>query len=280
MSIIKDFLNIIKDINEVVQIPPIKEIFIPTSEILIKSPKKSSFGAVQLEDKTIGIVFLNLNDKIKEESKSFDLNTFKGTNTIDLALKFSSSNDFYKTLGLGAMNAISQYILRKPGFSFDFTTDPLGKLYLNNQDNVGMVGFFPPLVNLINKMEIPLIVIEKKEQLVQQHENWQVTLDASALERCNKVLCTSTTVLNNTLDDILSHCKSADRIAVVGPTAGFLPDPLFKKNVQVVGGTFIQDPMLFMQRIKKGIKWGDSAEKYCIEDITYPGYKHLLKTIS
>lgn len=275
MSVIDDFLRIIKEIMKIIDLPSIQEIFIPASEELMKNSKKASFGAVQLEDGTIGIVFLNLSRVIKENREQINLNDFKGQDVGELALKFSNTNPIYKTLGLGAINAISQHIFKRANYSFDYATNPLGKLDLKEGDKVGMVGFFPPLIKLINKMHIPLIVVEKKEHFLQQHENWEVTLDPSRLEECNKVLSTSTIVLNETLDQVLFHCKNAEKIALVGPTAGFLPDPLFKKNVHVVGGTLIQDTHLFMKRIKNGIKWGDSAQKYCIESISYPGYKKL-----
>ena len=69
-----------------------------------------------------------------------------------------------------------------------------------------------------------LIVIEKKANLVQKTNNWEVTLDPAQLEKCNKVLITSTTILNESIDDILKFCSQAEKISIIGPTAGFFPD--------------------------------------------------------
>ena len=48
--------------------------------------------------------------------------------------------------------------------------------------------------------------IEKNELLIQKYPELPITLDAAQLITCNKVLGTSTIILNHSLDEILSHC--------------------------------------------------------------------------
>ena len=122
---------------------------------------------------------------------------------------------------------------------------------------------------------IPLLV-KKKDKFVQSDGHFEVTLETRRLAQCNKVLCTSTTVLNNSLDDILEHCQHAERITVIGPTAGFLPDPLFKRGVHTLGGTTIQDATTFLQRCRNDERWGNTSKKYCIHRDNYPGFEYLL----
>ncbi len=147
-------------------------------------------------------------------------------------------------------------------------------------DIVGMVGFFPPLVKQITKLGNKLIIIEKKSNMVKETANWKVTLDPSELKECTKVLITSTTVLNNTLDDILINCAKAKQISVIGPSAGYFPDPLFSKGVNVIGGTYITNPEVFIDLFKNNEKWGPATKKYAIDRKDYPGYKSILQMIS
>jgi len=279
MTITQDFLEIIKKVDDVIEIPSIQEAFFPPLEVEDISCKASNFGAIKLEDGSIGIIFINLTPEIKQIAAKFDPSQLIGMDPIELAGNFNSQDDFKKTLGLGAINAVSQLVFNKADLILDFTTDSLGLLNLQSGDNVGMVGFFPPLVKKIELLGNTLVVIEKKEQLIKRRDKWEITLDPERLIACNKVLITSTTVLNDSIDDILQYCSQAEKISVIGPTGGFLPDPLFKRGVNVLGGTFIHDSELFMNLIRQNQKWGSSTKKYCIQKIAYAGFDSLLEKI-
>ena len=80
-------------------------------------------------------------------------------------------------------------------------------------------------------------------------------------------------------DDILKFCSNAEKISIIGPTAGFLPDPLFKRGINVVGSTRIYDAKEFLHNIRNNIRWGSTAKKYTIEREKYAGYAELLKKI-
>jgi uncharacterized protein (DUF4213/DUF364 family) len=86
-------------------------------------------------------------------------------------------------------------------------------------------------------------------------------------------------VLNDSIDDILSYCQNAEKISMIGPTAGFLPDPLFERGVDVIGGTYVSNPSLFMERIQENRKWSNSTKKYCIQAKNYAGFRALIKEL-
>jgi len=279
MTITQDFLDIIQKIEDIIEIPSVQEAFFPQLDVKDKSCKASNFGAIRLEDGSIGIIFLNLTPEIKERAASFNISDLIGMSPIELTRNFNSQDNFKKTLGLGAINAISQYVFNRANLSLDFTTDSLGLLNLHTGDKIGMVGLFPPLVKKIEELGITLVVIEKKEQLVIKNPDWEVTLDPERLTECNKALITSTTVLNDSIDEILQYCSQAEKISVIGPTGGFFPDPLFKRGVTVLGGTYVHDSRLFMKLIGQNQKWGPSTRKYCLQQSKYPGILSLLEEI-
>ncbi len=276
MTISSEYQVILNDIANRVQIPLIKEIVVPTVD---EKAKKSNFAAVILEDNSIGIFFIALTQEVKKQILKIDSKEYKDTSPMDLVKDFTSNNLYKKSLSMGAINAISQFIFKETNFSFDHTSDSLGLLNINEKDIVGMVGFFPPLVKKIEERGNKLVIIELKEDLVKKEKNWVVTLDPTNLEDCNKVLLTSTTILNDTIDDILKFCSNAEKTSIIGPTAGFLPDPLFKRGINVVGGTRIINAKGFLHNIRNNIRWGSTTKKYSITREKYGGYLELLKNI-
>ena len=279
MKIADDFISIMERVSKEIELPNISEILIPESFLNNGDFKKSNFGAIKLSDGTIGLIYLSLDPNFIQYAKNTDLLKFKGMNSYDLARNFKSSEVFLKTLGLGTINAISQHIFKRSNYKFDLTTDSLGLLNLNENDCVGMVGFFPPLVEQIERLNIPLTIIEKRESLVKKTEKWEVTLDGKCLKDCNKILITSTTILNETIDEILSYCVSAEKTSIIGPTAGFFPDPLFERGVDVVGGTYVEDSNMFSDLFLHNKRWSPATKKYCIKKKDYMGYEALLKKV-
>ena len=99
----------------------------------------------------------------------------------------------------------------------------------------------------------------------------KITLDAAELEACNKVLSTSTILLNHTVDAMLAHCRRAERIVLIGPSAGCLPDPLFARGVTVVGGSWVTDRAGFIDALRRGVSWSAFAYKIALTAADWPG---------
>ena len=172
-------------------------------------------------------------------------------------------------ISLAAINAICQHVMRETHFAVDSATDSLGLLSVSAGDRVGMVGLFFGLIKTIKKAGAELVVIEKKDQLIQKFPNLPITLDATKLSTCNKILCTSTTILNNSLDEILDYCSPDAFVSIIGPTAGYFPDPLFARGVDVVGGRVVKNCALFLQLLAERKSWGDATQKTCFQKGTY-----------
>lgn len=275
-SLILDFHEMISTIEQKLPIPPIKQFFFP--EIHPKhQPKSAEFMAIRLEDDSIGLGYV-LNEIIKDSDFSdFKIENIVGMNPIKIAKKFGSKNGVEQIVSVACINAICQYAFKKVNYKLDKTIDSLGLLNVNKDDIVGMVGLFRPLVGLVKKAGAKLIIIEKRPELIEELPKLEIKLEPSVLVKCNKILCTTTTILNNTIDQVLSYCTNAEIISIIGPTAGFFPDPLFKRGVKVLGGSFVKSPDEFFNRISAGEFWWDTTEKYCIEKSKYAGLHEILK---
>lgn len=276
MLISEEFREIIIKLSNEFPIPKISRIFFPHySEF--KPSKKEKFMAMGLESGAVGLSYTLMPEPHEEEYDNLKESYFIGQNPVDIALKFGKSNDPIKNmLGLAAINSICQHILKITKFNLDFTTNSIGLFSISKGDHVGMVGLFNPLLQIIKESGAELIVIEKKENLIKRFPDLNITLDPRELRHCNKILCTASTILNNTLDEIIKNCPPDSKISVIGPTAGFLPDPLFKRGVDVVGGTFIYNADQFFKILEQKKRWGLTTKKYCFQKEIYQGFQSMI----
>ncbi len=274
MSIMTEMRDMAQRLASEYQIPKIAGIVFPPF-FEGGQPQHSEFMAMALEDGTGGISYVLLPDASAGDYRNLKPESFVGTSPAQYLGAFGGADPLLNMLGLAAINAICQYVMRVTGVEPDIAADSLGLMNIDDGDCVGMVGFFPPLLKYLQSSTAELVIIEKNESLIDRYPNLHVTLDVTELNRCNKVLCTGTTLLNDTLDEVLAHCGAAEHISVLGPTAGYFPDPLFARGVDVLGGRMVKDGMLLLQLIAERKKWGVATQKLCFQASHYAGVNSL-----
>jgi len=270
MSLKNEFKKMVTELTTRFTLPSISNIFFPPF-YKGSQPKDAQFMAICLEGGASGISFVLLPDEKKEEYAALQPLDFVAKNPRGFALEFGNDDPIKEMISLASINAICQHVMREANFAADFATDSLGLVSVSSGDRIGMVGLFSGLIKTINKAGAELIVIEKNERLIKNFPNLPITLDATELSTCNKILCTSTTILNNSLDEILVHCSPDAFVSILGPTAGYFPDPLFARGVDVVGGRVVKDGALFLQLLAEGKRWGDATQRTCFQKETYAG---------
>lgn len=269
MSIREELLALAGRACEQYSIPVVERIFMPEPR---PSPERDSeFGIVVLEDDSAGLYYAWLGDAQKGMNERYAPGEFIGQSPLKLVEFYKSDDEADRSLGMAAINAISQSVMRQAGISLPDAGSSMGELDVRAGDRVGMIGFFPSLVRRLQAMQVQVTVIERKQHLLREEEYLRMTMDPAALRRCNKVLSTASTLLNDSLDEILGFCTLAERIVVVGPTAGFLPDPLFSRGVSAIGGSQIVDTRLAIARMGQDQGMGDAARKYLLRKENYPG---------
>ena len=238
-------------------------------------PKDCEFMAMALEGGAGGISYVLLPDSSADGYRALKPQSFIGARPEQYVEDFNGTDPVQNMLGLASINAICQHVMRISDCVSGTAIDSLGLMNVEDGDRVGMVGFFPPLLKYMRNSNADLIIVEKNERLIELYPNLHVTLDITELNACNKVLCTSTTLLNDTLDDVLQQCTTAQHISVLGPTAGYFPDPLFARGVHVLGGRFVNDGMLLLQLISERKRWGAATQKLCFQACDYEGIGNL-----
>jgi uncharacterized protein (DUF4213/DUF364 family) len=270
MSLKDEFRKMVTESTTKFTIPPIENIFFPPF-FKGSQPKDCEFMAISLQGGAAGISYVLVPDEKMEAYTALQPADFIWKDPCGFALEFGSENPIKEMVSLAAINAICQHVMREINFKVDSATDSLGLLSVSAGDRVGMVGLFSPLIQTIQEAGAKLVVIEKNERLIQEYPHLPITLDATKLSTCNKILCTSTTILNNSLDEILTHCSSEAFISIIGPTAGYFPDPLFARGVDVVGGRVVKNGALLLKLLAERKRWGDATQKICFQKETYAG---------
>jgi uncharacterized protein (DUF4213/DUF364 family) len=268
MGLQDEFKKMITELTAKFKIPPIANIFFPPFS-LGGQPKDAQFMGISLEGGAAGVSYVLLPDEKMEEYTALQTVDFIGKNPREFALEFGNDNPVKEMISLAAVNAICQHVIREADIAIDDATDSLGLLNVTAGDKIGMVGLFFGLTKKIEKAGADLVVIEKNEQLIQKFPDLHITVDPTKLSACNKILCTSTTILNNTLDEILAHCLPDAFVSIVGPTAGYIPDPLFARGVDVVGGRIVKDGEQFLQLLAERKRWGVATQRTCFQKETY-----------
>lgn len=239
--------------------------------------KEGEFCAVQLDDGNVGLSFALLDGTLRSLHARSALAA--RTAARELVAGYASGDGAARALGLATINALTRRLYDKAGFEPDDSIDSFGSLNLASGDRLGMVGHFSPLIRHARAVGIPVVVLELKADLVCEEPGLAVTLDARRLAGCNKIVSTSTLLLNDTFEQVSSHWRGAAAVAIVGPSAGCPPDALFAGGVSAVGTAWVSDTDSFLERLAAGEKWGAASRKVTLTAQRYPGFDRLLACV-
>jgi uncharacterized protein (DUF4213/DUF364 family) len=139
-----------------------------------------------------------------------------------------------------------------------------------------MIGHFTPLIPRLLERGATLLIAELRADLAGEREGVRVTLDAGELAGCRKILSTGTLLLNDTLETMLGHCRNATHFAMIGPSVGCPPDPLFARGVTLLGGSWVTDSAGYVAALREGVPTTAFSRKFALTPADYPGWDALL----
>lgn len=274
MSLDSRFREMIEYFDSRFALPPIARAFLPPLHT-DGQPTDEQFMALVLGGGAAGISFVMVPADDAEAYRALSPADLVGRTPQELARAFGSGDPIEQMLGMAAINAVCQHVMREMAYEPDTVTDSLGLLAIEAGDTVGMVGLFSGLVPPIRETGAGLVIIELDERLIAENRELPITADTARLAGCNKVLVTGTTVLNNTLEDVIGHCAPEAVVSVVGPTVGYFPDPLFAVGVDVVGGRVVTDSEGLLQRLEHRERLRGTTQRTCFQKDGYAGFMDL-----
>ena len=274
-SISDAYTALIMRIGTRLGLPRVCAVYLPPEEPTVAN--RPEFVALELEDGSVGFSYVRIGEAERVLRTRIGAGEFSGADVMTLARGFGDSDAAAKVLGLAAINALSQQLLSRSNWLPPEAADSLAEVAPQTGEHIGMIGFFSRLIPRVRQKRARLTVLELKSELVRETGDFRVTLDAADLASCVKVLSTCTVMLNDTLDSVLSACGNANHFAIIGPTAGCIPDPLFARGIDTVGGRRVVDAQGFRDAFCAGRKWGSFTSKYVIARKDYPGIDWLLE---
>jgi uncharacterized protein (DUF4213/DUF364 family) len=113
------------------------------------------------------------------------------------------------------------------------------------ESSVAVIGAFVPILRTMKQRGGTWWVIEQDPKVLKKDEMAYFVPGEKSKEIISKadvLIITGVTLLNHTFEGIINNARSDAEIAVIGPTASFLPEALFQLGVRVVGGVWVKKP--------------------------------------
>jgi uncharacterized protein (DUF4213/DUF364 family) len=195
----------------------------------------------------------------------------RGRNAVEFAEEALSGSSLQRAVGIAVINALSNDYLaqgQSPGYVVKSGADPLDELTLPEDAYVVVVGALAPYLKMLKTRGKPFCVLEQDPATLKPDE---MAFYAPAEQASEKVphadvlIVTGTTLINGTLEGLLTLARRDAQVAVVGPTASMLPDAFFRRGVYAVGGVRVSDPDPLLDILAEGGSgyhfFGKAAEK-------------------
>jgi len=176
--------------------------------------------------------------------------------------KLDSLNIIERTLGMAALNALSQYRIdlseAKEGDVVEILDPSIGR--------VAVIGNMPPVVEGLKGRGFEVMVFERNPKLWDR-ETLSDALEYWLLPRADAVIASGSAILNGSLDMLLERSKRAKIFVLTGPTAQLLPEFLRGEGVTHLASMMVVDIESALVKLKLGSFRGFEAgsRKYIME---------------
>jgi hypothetical protein len=178
--------------------------------------------------------------------------TMAGKPALKIASMARSWDISESVVGVAALNALSQIAIESRSEAYTILNgDAIDHIKLTKKDVVAMVGHLAPMVKPVRARVKRLHILERSLT----RRDGGILPDTACdqvLPRADVVIITGTTLANGTIDHLLELSKRAKEVAVVGPSAGILPEVLFEHGTTIVGGIKVTDTDKMMQIVSEG----------------------------
>ena len=200
---------------------------------------------VQAEDGRVGVSYTLLGRDKARCTVLHDAGGYANKGLKETAELVFSKNPLEKSIGLAAINASSR---PKGGLNGDI----LKVLSITLEDNVGMVGFFGPLVSPIRSKARSLSVFERNPSLLENNAFILPEQEAyKSLPECDVVLLTATTLLTDAFDGLVSCLTKAREVVLLGPSCPLFPEVFSKTPVTLLSGILVHDQEGLKTRVRE-----------------------------
>lgn len=158
-----------------------------------------------------------------------------------------TDNPLKRTMGIAVMNALSTVCWQeRPPKSYEIKigVDAIDEVTIPEEGFVVVVGALVPAIKPLKQRGKPFGILELDPLTLKADELEYFVPGEQApdvVPKADLLIITGTTLINDTLEDLLKLRKPDARVVVLGPTASMLPEAFFRRGVDVLGGIIVTD---------------------------------------
>ncbi|MEM0010151.1 MAG: DUF364 domain-containing protein [Candidatus Bathyarchaeia archaeon] len=211
------------------------------------------YTAVQLDTEHVGLCYTFSSEIAPDCCQIWRrAGTLAGSPAIKLA-ELSLSWDLSEAVvGVAALNALSQLIIEKKSDRYVIVEgDLIDQIKIAEDDTVVLVGNIYPFIPKIIDKTRKIFILERNPR-IRGANIFPDVASEDILPGATVVIITGTALANGTIDRLLELSRTAREVALVGPTASILPDPLFRHGVTAIGCVRIVDNERILQIVSEG----------------------------
>jgi len=182
----------------------------------------------------------------------------RGCPAFALAGEALGPNGLGRGLGIAALNALADSCWRRrphPEAELRVGVDAFDATEIGPADKVAVVGAFVPFLRALKQRGQPFLVLEHNPATLKADEMpfFRPAEEArTVIPEADVVLITGSSLINDTLEDLLALRKPGARVTVVGPTVGMLPDAFLRRGADILGSVRITEPDAFLDVLAEG----------------------------
>jgi len=204
------------------------------------------YTAVLLNDGEVGIAYTFRSKKLLPCTKSIESGTIKGKNALEVIPYALSDHLLESSVGIATINAIVNQQIDN-----SIEGDILDVISLKNSDQVGMIGFFGPLITPLKKLVKKVYIFEEKV-ITNIPDLYPSDKTSEILPQCDVIIISATTLINKTIESLLRSSKDARETIILGATTPLIPQVFIKRGVTMLSGIMVLDKERVIQIVSEG----------------------------
>ncbi len=197
------------------------------------------------EDGRVGLAATLLKD-LPAHCDRFDSRTLTGVKYVrDLIGLMSSDNHVAVSVALAAANAII-----RPPAKHVLSGSRAAVADVRPDDRVGMVGHFAPMVAELKEKAGELLIFEQIDR--PRGDLLPASRIGDLLPDCQVALITATSIINGTIDDLMTAAKNCREVVILGASTPLLPEIFQDTPVTCLSGVAVNDPEAVLKVVSCG----------------------------
>ncbi|SDP64694.1 DUF364 domain-containing protein [Desulforhopalus singaporensis] len=202
------------------------------------------YTCVELKDGAAGIAWTPNRNAASSCTHLPKAGSIQDTFEQDILQLLESDNHLERAIGLAAFNAV--YSRKEQQYS---DAEAISMLNIQAADHVVMVGHFAPVIPRIKKTGCTLDVLDlnsAKPGIV------DIRSAPDLLASCDVAIITSTSIINDTIDNLLSHLQRNRAAVLLGPSTPVCPEAFANTRITQLSGSRVKETELLKRIISQG----------------------------